>query len=98
MPYVEPMPPYVDPSPPTVLRYGELYADVPYASEPAVLLSVDGRSGKAGADEVVVSAVDDDVDGVVDGMLLEERPAPARSQGFGGDGIDTEPCCYMSRL
>lgn len=89
------MPPYVDPSPPTVLRYGELYADVPYAPVPVVLPSVDGRSGKAGADDdVVVKAVDDDVDGVVDDMLEEERSAPARSQGFGGDGIDPERCCY----
>ena len=60
------------------------------------MLNVDGRSGSAGADAVVASADDGAVEGaVVDDMLAEERsapepaPAPARSQGLGGEGIAT---------
>lgn len=51
---------------------------------------MDGRSGSAGAADVVVRAEEEAADGAVD-MLDDERsvpaPAPARSQGFGGDGM-----------
>lgn len=71
-----------------------MYAEEPYAPVPAAaVLSVDGRSGKAGAAEVVVRADEEAVAGAVEVVLLDERsapaPAPARSQGFGGEGIDT---------
>ena len=62
---------------------------------PTVLVpSVEGRSGKAGAAEVVVSAEDeaaaegDEVEAMVEAERSAPAPAPARSQGFGGDGMN----------
>lgn len=68
---------------------------MPYAELAAVEApSVDGRSGRAGAaaePDVVVRA--EDAEGVAVDMVDEDRsapaPVPARSQGFGGDGIES---------
>jgi len=50
----------------------------------------EGRSGSAGAEDDVVDARVEDCDGVVVGSVVDVfmlAPAPARSQGLGGDGV-----------
>jgi len=52
--------------------------------------SAEGRSGSAGAEEDVVGARVEDCDGVDVGRVVDvfmPAPAPARSQGLGGDGV-----------